>query len=268
MAEEEKLKDRLEKSLVWFALGIIFTAIVTTAGFFLWIENRIASLTPGHVEQALSQDRVKGLVDTHLSDAFGKIADIRADAKEAERLVAAIELKSSEAERRLASFPRLTQKGGTPPTATSNATAGIPEGAVMAFDAERCPSGWAAFQQAGGRFIIGSGLHENKDVNGLPLKAFKTGLSGGEAVHALTIDEMPKHTHQFSIEAGAKIPEKFPDFWLSGTGSTYNFEFNNPSGPQANVGGLVLGIAEAGGSQAHNNMPPYVALYFCKKEAE
>lgn len=75
---------------------------------------------------------------------------------------------------------------------------------------------------------------------------YEAGSTGGEATHTLTIDEIPSHTHQVKISADTG--------WNSigksgGTEST-----NGASYP-------------TGGGQAHNNMPPYLAVYMWKRTA-
>lgn len=128
----------------------------------------------------------------------------------------------------------------------------IPSGAVVAFaDAptgstkRNCaglPGGWVDFAAADGRFILGAGrLNEN---------TYRAGQDGGEATVTLTIAQMPKHQHETNV--GVK-----PDNYGKGkhaptlTGSL-----------AGNVGDLS---APVGGDQPHNNMPPYIALTFCKK---
>lgn len=74
---------------------------------------------------------------------------------------------------------------------------------------------------------------------------YVAGSTGGEATHTLTIDEMPAHAHY--------------------DGSNLNYTFNASEGNQSCqlLGDASLGrpTTSAGGSQAHNNMPPYLAMY-------
>ena len=74
---------------------------------------------------------------------------------------------------------------------------------------------------------------------------------GGEATHALTTDEMPNHQHSIwfpnsSGEQSAKIG--YPE---AGSRNTYYAEASKTSG--------------TGGGAAHNNMPPYLAVYMWER---
>ena len=79
---------------------------------------------------------------------------------------------------------------------------------------------------------------------------YKLGGTGGEATHTLTVAEMPSHTHKYLLSYGGNDPA-----------SGFNY------------GNTMAGMFDAafsksaGGSQAHNNMPPYLAVYIWKRVA-
>ena len=122
----------------------------------------------------------------------------------------------------------------------------LPRDTVIAFAGQECPTGWVTYEEAQGRFI--SGVNTDRR-HGLTNHRF--GEISGEEKHILTAEEMPSHTHG---------PEH--EYWFHAGVRKVKFD-------QAQAGfkhGLVkASIGEAGGSQPHNNMPPYIALNFCKK---
>lgn len=67
------------------------------------------------------------------------------------------------------------------------------------------------------------------------------GKTGGEKEHKLTIDEMPAHKHELTIEGGGSLAASAVK-WLAGTNM------------RKYAGDM---IENAGGSQAHNNEDPY-----------
>ncbi len=86
-----------------------------------------------------------------------------------------------------------------------------------------------------GRFLIGAS------------SKYPAGNVGGEENHTLTTNEMPSHSHGVT--------------YAYGSGSAYGMVWNNGNfqGPYYPDG---LGVIKnTGGNQAHNNMPPYLAVY-------
>ena len=82
---------------------------------------------------------------------------------------------------------------------------------------------------------------------------YKAGTTGGEAEHTLTAEELP--THQHPIWAPNASGEANAAIGLPQTGSknTYYAEASKTGG--------------AGGGKAHNNMPPYLAVYVWRRTA-
>lgn len=69
---------------------------------------------------------------------------------------------------------------------------------------------------------------------------YALGSTGGETTHTLTIDEMPNHSHSITTGTAGYSSSFLPGVQQSGTYQT----------------------SSVGGSQPHNNLPPYYALYY------
>lgn len=86
--------------------------------------------------------------------------------------------------------------------------------------------------------------------------------TGGEKAHALTINEMPSHTHEISYRPiGDPSDDPFALFKSEGgiTG-TYN-------SPGTELSQDALEAKAAGGGRAHNNLQPYITCYMWKRTA-
>lgn len=140
----------------------------------------------------------------------------------------------------------------------------LPTGFVAAFDRQNgCPGGWSDFTPAAGRFIIGVDGTKFK----LPYLAGSPSYqTGGEEFHALTVSEMPRHNHRISTGYSADWHNGLAGGLHTG-GIDPVFGSKNPEVRRDGGFGILDRILEpSGDSQPHNNMPPYIALYFCKKD--
>lgn len=94
----------------------------------------------------------------------------------------------------------------------------------------------------------------------VPLHAgngFTLGQSGGESAHTISIQELPVHTH--TVMASSKSPDSISpenNTWASNTG--FNIYANNIVDSMSSES-----IGRTGGSQAHENRPPFLTLNFC-----
>ena len=84
--------------------------------------------------------------------------------------------------------------------------------------------------------------------------SYSAGATGGEATHKLTTAEMPSHTHSAAVNGGTD------DYGQSRT-TIGNFAIKT----QGYTDGST--ILPTGGGTAHNNMPPYLAVYMWKRTA-
>lgn len=126
----------------------------------------------------------------------------------------------------------------------------VPQGAVVAF-ATPCPAerGWKEYEQARGRFLVAAGEHT--DAGGTSRTfTLGTGTNDGAYKHALTKDELAAHRHGVERQGPTRGIEGLP--------------------PLGTDGAIIAVIEQemtlvAGKGTAHNNVPPYIALYFCEK---
>ena len=97
------------------------------------------------------------------------------------------------------------------------------------------------WESISGRFLLGAD------------NTYTAGSTGGEATHKLTIDEMPSHRHAINAS-------------YSSAGSSSSDGGKILSGDDNN-GWLwdFTSTSWTGGSAAHNNMPPYLAVYMWKR---
>lgn len=85
---------------------------------------------------------------------------------------------------------------------------------------------------------------------------YSAGDEGGEAAHTLTVAEMPKHAHNLA-KAGT-------NYWV--LGPTVNSDKTNSG--TGNWDRLdTIESDYAGSGAAHNNMPPYLAVYVWKRKS-
>lgn len=95
-------------------------------------------------------------------------------------------------------------------------------------------------------FLLASG--DTYDADGMD----KSTAQHGEATHTLTVDEMPKHKHDLSYRTGVIQTGSSGTYYFD-VGTSGNWYTNSPS------------FKESGGNNAHNNMPPYLAVYMWKR---
>lgn len=119
------------------------------------------------------------------------------------------------------------------------------------------------WEQLKDKFLLGCG------------DTYQNGATGGEASHTLTSTEMPSHTHSASTNSTGGHRHTFKGWWTTkGDGTTAcacvaRTEQSDPAeyGSFATAGehSHTVTINNTGDGQAHNNMPPYLAVYMWKR---
>ena len=122
------------------------------------------------------------------------------------------------------------------------------------------------WQQIKGRFLLGTGIPDDNantwwgtdlTYNGTDKYSQYAGETGGSSRHTLTIDETPSHNHPTTMK-------------FNGGGGTaeYSVMWNHGDWQGPYDSGLgAISIGNTGGDQAHNNMPPYLAVYMWQRTA-
>ena len=82
---------------------------------------------------------------------------------------------------------------------------------------------------------------------------YANGATGGEATVTLKVEEMPRHNHKQTLSDNGSMSGK----------AGYDWSITNTS---RDYDGSDL-AQYSGGSQPHNNMPPYIAVYVWKRVA-
>lgn len=144
--------------------------------------------------------------------------------------------------------------------------AALPERTVLIVnETERCPAGWSSVRRAEGRFIIGA--HDNatydSSVDPDVSRRFPGERGGSEAV-ALTIPQIPAHTHGYQDVFFSEIKQWMPKEAIplpipDGVGHANKVDYDNVGWAQERKSDAT------GADAAHDNMPPYVAFFFCMR---
>ena len=107
------------------------------------------------------------------------------------------------------------------------------------------------WEQLKDRFLLGAG------------SAYAAGSTGGEATHKLSINEIPSHAgHLYGNAGGLGGKGDAKGKWLAeiknnGSSTSYGWNYKNNEYYPVN--------RSLGGNAAHNNMPPYLAVYMWKR---
>lgn len=115
------------------------------------------------------------------------------------------------------------------------------------------------WEQVKDRFLLARG-----DTYPLPDEHGGDMLTGGEAEHILTEDEMPSHTHEQEEHY-----HKMYGQYRSGSGSQSAManSGSNNSAVDRYTDSRVAVNKNTGGGQAHNNMPPYLVVNVWQRTA-
>lgn len=116
--------------------------------------------------------------------------------------------------------------------------------------------GMGTWERIQDRFLLAAG------------SSYAAGSTGGEATHKLTVDEMPSHAHALtkSTVVWASVSEtngtvSAPQVASGGSGTSGGFYSDRMTNE------AYKRVAYTGGGAAHNNLPPYLAVFMWKRTA-
>ncbi|HEX8081276.1 MAG TPA: tail fiber protein [Jatrophihabitans sp.] len=91
---------------------------------------------------------------------------------------------------------------------------------------------------------------------GINQGSYNVGQAAGEFAHTLTVNEMPAHVHPPGGQTAASAPGISPrgGIWATAPTDAFASAPNTPMNP--------LAVSKVGGSQPHENTPPYLVLNF------
>lgn len=92
------------------------------------------------------------------------------------------------------------------------------------------------------RFLLGAG------------GTYTAGATGGSATHTLTVNEMPNHYHVMQVATASTTAADAG--WRANGVRAYSSQQTDSASDN---------LREVGGNAAHNNMPPYLAVYMWKR---
>lgn len=106
---------------------------------------------------------------------------------------------------------------------------------------------------------------------------YAAGSTGGEATHTLLESEMPAHTHAATSKSAGAHTHKIGtdkdvdylaagDCWSVHSGSS-GADYLNGYTSSAGAHTHTITVESTGSGSAHNNMPPYLAVYVWKRVA-
>ncbi|MEP3629226.1 MAG: hypothetical protein ABJN04_04400 [Hyphomicrobiales bacterium] len=175
----------------------------------------------------------------------------------------------------LGSFGDFDNQSTSTESSSSNSSI-IPNDAVVAFTTE-CKAPWAPYKEAYARVIVGAIPNASDDniVLGHPIKdkwKYYQGERHGEERVALQKTEMPRHNHivRWGHDHHVSLNRNPDD--LDSERNEYFLDWTKDGqNGGGNEDGLIAtwkGGLEDLSTAKHQNMPPYIALHFCKKTAE
>lgn len=127
------------------------------------------------------------------------------------------------------------------------AVSGVPAGAVMPFNLASCPTGWAEFTTARGRYVVG--LPSGGTLNGTAGTALTNAENRATGVHSHTVTD-PGHHHTVGQIGDGAVSGPTGDLHVTGLRDT---------------GDEVTGLTVDNSTGVAGTNAPYIQLLMCQK---
>ncbi|MEZ5940529.1 MAG: tail fiber protein [Planctomycetaceae bacterium] len=95
--------------------------------------------------------------------------------------------------------------------------------------------------------------------NGPGLTPRQWGQTGGSETVTLNVNQMPQHTHSATVTLSPGNDDDPGGNYLAGGGQAATLLYTANT---ASANSALAPLPNAGGSQAHNNMMPYISMYY------
>ena len=109
---------------------------------------------------------------------------------------------------------------------------------------------WMTWELVTDKFLLGAG------------NLYEGGVEGGEAEHTLTVDEIPSHLHTLGVGSAGPYMMYYGADQVNSTKNAYGTFVTNST-----TDASKMYARNTGGSQSHNNMPPYLSVFMWTRTA-
>lgn len=279
--------DQIKQMFTWIGLPVGLATTVFGAALWISMQDVAGTAAEGKAERTLGTlssqfERLSAQMETLTAETDQTSTDLSVLKGRAEAMTEFVAERHQEAQRQAElaqdEFDQLRATVKSADTA-SNALANTTEiakklsdnsefskvvaglaldglnGLVAAFDRRTgCPAGWAPFEEANGRVILGVGQGSIDRIGDqdIPLTPRRWREFGGEEEVVLSEAQMPPHSH--------KLVASFKENGLAWATQASSHRIpTNERTTKPDTDWIE------GRGKAHPNMPPFIALYFCKK---
>lgn len=276
VTESPSAEEGWKRSPVVFGLSMLAAGALGAIGATAWLDKTIAAKVEAHLEDPMTRAAFKGEKGSQGEDGVAGISPTAA-----EIAATLMDEQSGAISAALEPIATTAAENAVSAQLPAGGVAGVPDGVVVA-TWHRCSDlgdGWSDFHHGQGRMIVGAGDPANNPYGdnltqrmawGPRMATPPKATVGGSEKVTLTENHMRAHQHaMFSNGSGANTDVR-PDQTVAHKGyrretgiDDVNVQYRLVgAGGSPNVGATSI----YGKTEAFSVMPPYIALYFCKKD--